>query len=214
MPTGFQAVGDHGVMQVDASYQNFHFLSKGFMALTPEGGSTIHAGSVTISGQFPVLFIRPTSGAAGVVTVTRSGGSHTFTVAGEPQTLEWFSFDLSPSQGAGPGMVIYKEDGSVAFNSMRHPLRLVDVSKLPETYLDLTYGRRFSGPAGKYAVCLSEGRRQHTPQGNRVSVLAIECALVGSSYVDTKGVVYRNFPAPHAGRTLGGQILVADVSGL
>ena len=130
MATGFRTRNSGGGIQIDQTYRNLALRSKGsFAPGTPWNGNAWRLGSITVTGNNPVLAWRCAQPCA-MISASRSGTSITyqFVIAATAGTVEWWLFD-DPAFGVPVGNVglrIHNPDtGGVVFDSRMKYLRVV-----------------------------------------------------------------------------------------
>lgn len=146
MTFGFRARNDFGSVQVDDTYCNMAFLTKGRAV---SDGSTYPLIAVTIAAENPMMFISPTAGIASVRRVEISGGTWTFYIGlgtGVPY-CDWYIFDNPAAGSERFGIRVRRADGKVTFSSEFRYMRMVQFTELPDPF-DYVNGYQVAGPAG------------------------------------------------------------------
>lgn len=146
MTFGFRARNDFGSVQIGDDYCNMAFLAKG-RALSD--GTTYPLITVTVTGENPQIFLRPTAGMASVRRVVNVGSAWTFYIglgSGVPY-CDWYVFDNPTVISERFGIRVRRADGKVTFSSQFRYLRLLQFTTLPDPF-DYVNGYPVAGPAG------------------------------------------------------------------
>ena len=160
MTAGIQVWGDHGYRQIDDTYANLAFMVK----LTATMGAASGQGSfcsVQYNGRNPVIAIRAgfplalLGGSFDGVTYTWTFGTNA-NAAGA--SFDVYVFDSATSSG-NFGLQVFKDDGSVAFDSNLKYMRVMAAVSPPANTPGYGSNWEYNGlPAGTYAVAFSSCR--------------------------------------------------------
>jgi hypothetical protein len=129
MDIGYRTRNTGGGIQIDQTYRNLCLRAKGSFAPTTPWVTTWRMGSITVTGNSPVLAWRCNSPCA-LVSSTRSGTSitYTFMMAATSGTIEWWLFD-DPAFGVVVGNIGLRihnpSNGVVVFDSRQKYMRIV-----------------------------------------------------------------------------------------
>lgn len=153
MPAGIQIWGDHGFVQITDAYSNFAFRAKGVVALDGNG-----RGSISFSGMsHPMVCVQSGSPVALLGTWT-DGWSWTFTFNGSPGASFWvFTFDDPVFNGGSKyGLQIFKDDGSLAFDSNMKYMKIAGIGSPPGGVPGYNATWEYNPlVGGSYAVCMT-----------------------------------------------------------
>lgn len=146
--------GDAGTVQIDDTYCNLAFMTKG--VATSSDTSRYTEVVVTVTGRMPVMFLRPTNGVACVSGVTNSGGTWSFRVGlgvGVTQCT-YYIFDSIPGVSAEPYTIrLRNAQGQVTWDAGYKYLRVLDSVPLPDGFASTDV----QAPAGnQWAVAFSD----------------------------------------------------------
>lgn len=125
MSWGFSAINNvNGVKVIDQNFRAYRVTSKGSFTLTTNG----QVGSVSLSGDNPIVFWRWTAGRAlyigrpvgGVLRVANRGAGTT--------VVDWMmcSLDTSGATGGGYGLAVFDGSGRTVFSTTREYVRFRD----------------------------------------------------------------------------------------
>lgn len=129
MSFGFKSIGENGTIQIDENYPSISLLGKGTFTPTTPYGLRARVGTITLSGDMPLLAIRatPQTGVgrkgATVIGISRSGQNWTFTIlvfndyATKDWSIQYFHYARPPNTLSGFGLVVKDSTGLVTYNS-------------------------------------------------------------------------------------------------
>ena len=125
MTTGIQVYNDYGSILVDENYSNLAVRQKGSATISSYGYITTFKVPNCTS---PMVAVQASNGLANASTWLDSDGTTlNVYIGGDPGTaVTWWVFDV-PINPASYGLVIYKSDGSLAFDATKQYIRIVDV---------------------------------------------------------------------------------------
>lgn len=226
MPAGFQVFGTHGAAQIDGQSVNLALTGRGQFVMPASGDIQVGAESVlqispqiTIAGVNPVLCIRSTAKAIAIGAVQRSGSTFYYTLIGRSTssaaTVDWYVFDtpslLTPSRSGGQ---VFTPQGTLVFDAMQSPMRVVNVGSIPAGSPISSPGRLDAPYSGTFAACLSQGRIASVWQSPYTNVF-MDGILIDANGLKTQAVstYLLNGNTPIASPDAAAGILV-DVSGL
>jgi hypothetical protein len=223
MPAGFQIIGDHGAVQVDENFVNLGLTAKGSVSMPASAGLLAQA-TITVTGDTPILCIRPLSTYASIYSVTKSGNQFTYTLVGgftgsaaAAETFDWYVFDKMPAGTAGSvGIEVRDANGTTTFNSNFTPMIVSAIGTIPTAGMPGNPASVDTGVARTYAACLSEGRIAAAPNGNGVNgfiyweIVKVTATGAMTSYGPAQSIP----PDVSFNSGGGGQILLVDVTGL
>lgn len=154
MTIGFEVYNESGVKQVDHTYRNYGFKTKGSRTCSTALGapsSRYYAQFSVTSAGAPIVAIRPTNGnAIGLFHISVSGTTWTYTYIGASgATFDYYVFDydaaMSGGAGTNVGLEVYDASGNTIYSSDSGSLLiagggagLTNVSGLPS-------GRTYAG---------------------------------------------------------------------
>lgn len=146
MSAGFSFLSDYGTSLIDQDYSMLEFRGKYTLALTPDGVVTTpgYVGEVLAIGasDYPVALVGKSGNTWSFRTASMS-------VADQPsQTVTVYLFALPDqvSPVGTAGLMVYRADGAVAYNSLKRYMRVVDVATGSNSTLSV------SAVAGDYAA--------------------------------------------------------------
>jgi hypothetical protein len=216
MPAGFQVIGSHGAVQIDADYFNLGFISKGTVNTTGPAFSNA-APTVTVTGNTPILCIRSNTVTASIVRVTKSGNQYTYRISGNAAgAIDWFLFDKM--QGSGnAGMQVFNANGEVVFDASARPMRVVSIYQINDGDTKTGTTSLLLPANGLYAACISQGRKWGVSTAN--SIEEYTDGVLMATNAEVRGIIKtRNTSKPTSQpvipATSGGQILIVNVAGL
>jgi len=129
MALGFRARNGGGGVQIDETYRNLSLRAKGSFNPGTVWNGTWRTGTITVTGNSPVLAWRASVPAA-IVGASRSGNAitYTFMIAGTAGTIDWWLFDET-GFGSVTGNVGIRirnpSTGVVVFDSRMKYMRVV-----------------------------------------------------------------------------------------
>ena len=122
MPVGLQSIGDHGAVQIDQDYRNYH-LSQVKEVWVGSGSATVDFGGLVA----PLIGIYDSGDGACFRTITRTGDYGLFRVFRKsPGTVKIVVFDLIPPTNTGCGLQVFDGSGSLVFDSGAKYMRVLD----------------------------------------------------------------------------------------
>lgn len=220
MPNGFKIIGDHGVVQIDDTFFNLGLKAKGLLYMPPQTAN-MQVATLTVTANTPVLCIRPVATSIALLSVTRSGDQYTYTFGGfdpSAETFAWYLFDKMPVVAQRGAAMVWNANGEPVFNSDYPPMKVAGIANLPNANLTTQAGAIDVGAAGVYAVCVSQGRIEHTSVRVNMGfqgVLYVEGVKVTNTGAVTKPVLRsRDSFGGLYGMSQGGQLMLVDVAGL
>ncbi|WP_231401582.1 hypothetical protein [Cupriavidus sp. WS] len=146
--------GEHGFVQITESYSNLAFRQKAVITLGANG-----RGSYSFNATLPMVCVRSSSPVALLGSVN-NGTSWTLTLNGTPgATVTAYVFDEPVPIGSNFGLQVYKQDGTLAFDSNMNYMKIVGVLSPPGGAPG--YNQTWESnplPAGAYAACVSYTR--------------------------------------------------------
>jgi len=162
MPAGFQVTGEHGVLQIDQDYSNLALSASGSVTVGTTN-NTMYA-DVTITGDTPVMVIKAQDIFVGIYSMVQTGNQFTYrfvtrSIPGYGLGFQWFAFDKARISGENCGLQVFKEDGSIAYDSGCRPIKITQV--IP----NIPVGPGSSDPALAFLVGT-------VPQGNYGFILS------------------------------------------
>lgn len=233
MPAGFQVIGSHGSVQVDGSYFNLGLVAKGTVQIPAAGSITqsvpdisLITPQITATGISPILCLRSLQTQVAIARVKRSGSTFQYTIIGTPtasgETVQWFLFDqmtLALKAGqSNAGIQVFDGVGSIVFDSNAYPMRVAAVGKVPDQDLINVPGAVSAASVGTFAACVTQGRIDsfYVAGNGGYSQVFTEGAQITSTGAVTGEVplYYAKNIEIHPKSSIGGQILLVDVSGL
>jgi len=148
MAYGFRVTNASGVMQIDGSYRNFSFRSKGSRTCTGDaGGATgLKLASVTVTGAVaPMIAIDPGADTVGIWRTSVSGTTWTFYFLGASgATFDYWVFDYyTADPGVTYGLIVRNVSNQVVFHSGAAPLQVKAVGGVGTTS-GLPSGRNYA----------------------------------------------------------------------
>ena len=134
MPAGLKIYNDAGIIQIDDAYQNYFVVrsgslttdDKGFADLWVDWDGPIIVATSSVNGSCCALQDRKETN-----WIYRVGSAVPY------DTVQWYAFSLPQNVPFQGGLRIYREDGSIAFDSNQRSLNIahffsIDAPLLPE----------------------------------------------------------------------------------
>ncbi|HCC4915132.1 TPA: hypothetical protein M5Q67_006140 [Pseudomonas aeruginosa] len=225
MPAGLTVFNDNWTFQINEDYSNVQLKSKGtFTVSSPTAKYTYsYKGVLFVEGDNPEVYVTGTGSAyIGVGLKERVNNGWNFTIYSSTKvTFTYYVFDTNLPPAGTFGLQVFKENGSLVYDSSWRVLRIIDVFTLgyPSSQKTYTSGR-------VYAARLSYSR-QNLVQGPIVdprmdswTAIAIDTFRISSNtvYTDTGRVFIGVFPQEWYLTTpwawgAAPRVVVADVTG-
>lgn len=219
MAHGFRVIGDSGSVQVDESYTNLALVQSGTL-FVPVG---LDGASITVHNlQTPIMCVQTTGGAKVVVTSNQAIPSTTYKfMASASGNVKWFVFDQGAQISSGFGITVFKDDGSIAYNSDWRVMRIgavAPVANATDPYLPLSSVVATAPRAGDWAACLTSSRAfVDSGGGSQISRLHVDGLSTGQNFARIDDMQIGSIPwgaePPSIIQPLGGSIILVDVSG-
>lgn len=176
MPAGLIVTSDSGTIQIDSSFSTPTLEQSGnIFAVNPVTTPPSGANFITTSKPGSMLFVGNTSGRyVSVIREILSGGTTKYSFVSWPEgNVDYYLYSEFPdiSSGAGYGLQVFKEDGSLYFDSSRKLLLIQDI--LPVSGAGLT---SHSLPSGNYAALIatqSFAARRASPSNTQLITLGV-----------------------------------------
>lgn len=134
MPAGLKIYNDAGIIQIDDAYQNFFVVRSGSLT-TNEAG----VADLWIDWNGPIIVATSSPNGSCCALQDRKETSWIYRVgSGVPyDTVQWYAFSLPQNTPFQGGLRIYREDGSIAFDSNQRSLNIshffnLDAPLLPD----------------------------------------------------------------------------------
>ena len=169
MAAGIQVIGSSGAVQIDDSYSNLGLAASGTLTLTLDPAThpqPMQIGTITYTGQTPLLAFAATSPPINIERCTVSGNTYTYRVRTQSWSnvsVSYWIFDtaaLTIGSSAPEFLLINDAYGNMVFHGGMKPLAVVDFITLtmpPNSWDGGTYNgavqQQTTYPAGRsYAV--------------------------------------------------------------
>ncbi|GGX43050.1 hypothetical protein [Undibacterium squillarum] len=218
--------GNNGVIQIGIDFFNLQMVNKGLLQI-PASSSDMSFVDVTVSAESPIICIRPTQRYVALVKVQKTGNQYTYTFGSWSQSgvaaeaVQWYLFDRVPVNAQkGVVMVRNPNTGELVFNSNFPVMRVAAIAPLPSAALTQQAASIDAGVGGTYAVCISQGRIEHTSQSKGVGLgfdgqLWVEgVKMSGNGAVTSALLRQRDSAGVRFASGTGGQMMLIDVAGL
>jgi len=145
--------GDAGTVQIDDTYCNLAFMTKG---VATSNGARYTVFVVTVTGRTPLMFLRPLHGSACISGVTNSGGTWTFKIGlgvGVTQ-CPYYIFDSIPGASAERYTIrLRNAQNQVTWDAGYKYLRVLGTVGFPNDF----FTADVRGPPGyQWAVALAD----------------------------------------------------------
>ncbi|WP_278970887.1 hypothetical protein [Bartonella apis] len=134
MPAGLKIFNDAGIIQIDDAYQNFFIVRSGSLTTDDKG-----LADLWIDWNGPVIVATSSPNGSCCAVQNRQGTNWLYRVgsAVPNDTVRWFAYSLPQYTPFAGGLRIYREDGSIAFDSNQRPLDIshffnLDAPLLPD----------------------------------------------------------------------------------
>ena len=134
MPAGLKIYNDAGIIQIDDAYQNFFIVRSGSLT-TNEAG----VADLWIDWNGPIIVATSSPNGSCCALQDRKETNWIYRVgSGVPyDTVQWYAFSLPQNVPFQGGLRIYREDGSIAFDSNQRSLNVshffsIDAPLLPD----------------------------------------------------------------------------------
>lgn len=227
MTTGLEVINDFNTIIIDSNYSNFMLSQTGVVTTTAQqvsGGLIVYRGNITTSATNPQVFFRNTNGAFVAILQATYGAISSFTVqSSSPGTFTYHLFGTNiPPVSTNFGLQVFKEDGSLAFDSGSNFLKFETVIQMTGD-LGLVDINNYPLPAdGKVrAACISFSRTSAVVLSMdpfiRIGYF-IDAFRVNVNSIDTQRMICNNVLRqvdPNYGPSIAtpAQLIVADVTG-
>lgn len=135
MVAGFQVINDYGTLQIDETYKNLYFKTKGTVSFTTSEHPDDTIKSITYVNGIDPLLVLAGNGSVGSVGKGKSGTSFNFSIikgiGTAARTIEYFIFDYDDisTPPNNSGLVIKDASNKITFHSDMKPLKILDVQK-------------------------------------------------------------------------------------
>lgn len=139
MPAGLQIYNDAGFIQIDDSYKNCAFISKGTATTDLDIDSTEPTSGVILSftGRTNPMIAFRSSNLLSCIYLNKSGNTYNWYVyvnAPLGTTFTWYLFDDPVASGVNSGLQVFTASGVLTFESGQRYARVIDFIK------DFKYG--------------------------------------------------------------------------
>lgn len=219
MPIGLRVINSNGVVQIDETFVNYVFKQKGVVAVDAYPGSP---GTITITGNRPIIALRSTGVYVAVRQVAVSGSTYTYTLYGSGSgTVEWYAFDWQPPVLPAAGLAVFNAAGTLVFSSDYRPMRVVAAGAAASGNILAGANSSLAAPyTGTFAAILNTPRATAAsaalPSNSRL--VYFEGLLVGSASAVTAPAAVGEAVTGTTGQVVmqgtGGTLFLVDVSNL
>lgn len=228
MTVGLEVRNDFNTIVIDSNYSNLLLGQQGSVSVnlvdTYGSGITLYSGSITTAVKNPQLFFKNTNGAyVAVYNATYDVNSTVFSIytnAGGSFNYLIFGTDI-PLSSNNYGLQVFKEDGTLAFDSGSKILKYETVIQMSGSSGQDSISYPLPVSSTQRAACISFSRTSAIVIGvtpfPRIGMF-IDSIRVNSNSIDAMRMIYRiapgqpdtNYPAIIA---TPAQLIVADVTG-
>lgn len=160
---GLTIRGENSDIQVDSSYTNMVFKARKTKYMD-EGA--IRNNLVSFSGYtYPMIALGNTGGGTLMVyTSARRSNVFSYGFAGGSGTAEFFVFDFAEDTQNDYGLQVYKENGSIAFDSNQPYFKILDSFTVDTFYTGDGFSKTYSGK--KVGILLHRTMWGQVPSGS------------------------------------------------
>lgn len=131
MPVGFESINLDGIVQIGEGFKCLRLVSRGTLSLptTHADSSLVKMGTLTVTnGVNPIVvtrFLSTSNHFGGVLGVSKSGSTFTFTIAGTaippstspPSSVDYWVYDSPVASSSGAGFEVYDAAGGIIFST-------------------------------------------------------------------------------------------------
>ena len=190
MPAGLKIYNDAGIIQIDDAYQNYFVVRSGSLT-TNEAG----VADLWIDWNGPIIVATSSPNGSCCAVQDRQGTNWLYRVgsAVPNDTVRWFAYSLPQNVPFQGGLRIYREDGSIAFDSNQRPLDISYFFNLNAPLLPQISGHDIDALPKEDEVARPQDINVPLKQGHTYTAFPIRCT-------GSVSVVYRAKVA-HGGST-------------
>jgi hypothetical protein len=216
MPAGIEIYNTGGIIQISSNTPNWCFIQKITLA------SNFPNQEITITANSPLIFIKTENNIL-VFPSYKSGTTHKFKIFrayytnNQPATLYVFDRIASPTHNVG--FEVYGSDGSSCYSADNKPLKISQVFQIPDLGGDAGHHNHdFALPSGNWAAMCAVPRYETRYMDDNIEnyeYLLGDCLKVTSNNININCIqLYPTAESLGSVNPYGGQLLVADVTGL
>ena len=147
MPAGLRVTGTHTVLQIDETYRNLVFKSKGTVTLNGAvSGTSLYGNNFTVTSTlYPFIAVRSSSKVT-FTGFTKSGANYTMYYMSDTNgaSVDWYHFDAPATGETTNYLAIFDAAGELVYNALAKAKIVVD-SKVPNSTYTGTSGRKYAG---------------------------------------------------------------------
>ena len=190
MPAGLKIYNDAGIIQIDDAYQNFFIVRSGSLTTNGDG-----VADLWIDWNGPIIVATSSPNGSCCAVQDRQGTNWLYRVgsAVPNDTVRWFAYSLPQNTPFAGGLRIYREDGSIAFDSNQRPLDISYFFNLNAPLLPQISGHDIDALPKEDEVARPQDIYVPLKQGHTYTAFPIRCT-------GSVSVVYRAKVA-HGGST-------------
>lgn len=190
MPAGLKIYNDAGIIQIDDAYQNYFVVRSGSLTTNGDG-----VADLWIDWNGPIIVATSSPNGSCCAVQDRQGTNWLYRVgsAVPNDTVRWFAYSLPQNTPFAGGLRIYREDGSIAFDSNQRPLDISYFFNLNAPLLPQISGHDIDALPKEDEVARPQDIYVPLKQGHTYTAFPIRCT-------GSVSVVYRAKVA-HGGST-------------
>ena len=184
MPAGLKIYNDAGIIQIDDAYQNYFLVRSGSLT-TNEAG----VADLWIDWNGPIIVATSSPHGSCCALQDKQGTNWIYRVgSGVPNdTVRWYAFSLPQNTPFQGGLRIYREDGSIAFDSNQRSLNISHFFNLDAPLLPQFSGHEIDALPNKDEVARPQDKYVQLKQGHSYTAFPIRCTGAVSIVYRVKG---------------------------
>lgn len=191
MPAGLKIFNDAGIIQIDDAYQNFFIVRSGSLTTDDKG-----LADLWIDWNGPIIVATSSPNGSCCAVQNRQGTNWLYRVgsAVPNDTVRWFAYSLPQNTPFAGGLRIYREDGSIAFDSNQRALDISHFFNLDAPLLPQFSGHEIDALPNKDEVARPQDIYVPLKQGHTYTAFPILCTGATSiAYRIGKTLVYDHY---------------------
>lgn len=183
MPAGLKIFNDAGIIQIDDAYQNYFLVRSGSLATDDKG-----LADLWIDWNGPIIVATSSPNGSCCALQDRKETNWIYRVgSGVPyDTVQWYAFSLPQNTPFQGGLRIYREDGSIAFDSNQRSLNISHFFNLDTPLLPQISGHDIDALPKSDQVAYPKDIPIQLKQGHSYTAFPIRCTGAASVVYQAK----------------------------
>ena len=183
MPAGLKIYNDAGIIQIDDAYQNYFVVRSGSLTTDDKGLADLW---IDWNGPIIVATSSPNGSCCAPQDLQGTNWKYTVGSAIPYDTVKWFAYSLPQNVPFQGGLRIYREDGSIAFDSNQRPLDISYFFNLDAPLLPQISGHDIDALPKSDQVAYPKDIPIQLKQGHSYTAFPIRCTGAASVVYQAK----------------------------